>query len=71
MNSSSVRRTPDISFLLKIRQVVVAVDTYGVKLEVAGADTVFLEPFVHHQLYVLVFRQLFLIFPLYPYNYST
>ena len=26
---------------------------------------------VHHQLDVLFFRQFFLIFPLYPYNYST
>ena len=37
---------PDISFLLKVRQVVGAINVDGVELEVAGADAVLLEPLV-------------------------
>jgi hypothetical protein len=37
---------PGVFFLLKVRQVVAAVDIYGVELEVAGADEVLLEPLV-------------------------
>jgi hypothetical protein len=51
---------PGISFLLKVRQVVAAVDIYGVELEVAEPPCTFGVPpdfAVHHQLGALVFRQ--------------